>query len=387
MKNLRGIIVTAVFCALTGLLALAAQHFDVLMDMAYPFFSKTVVEMVCGWTAGLDICLWQVIIAVYLVAVVASLALAILLRWNLLRWLGGVLAPAAVAVFLFMAVWGLNYYSKPIGEAMKLEVTDYTISDLKEAALYYRQQADQLSGQVARDENGDLTLGTLDEMNQTLSASYDNLVWRYSIFAGPHGPVKELGWADVFSEMGTDGVTIGLTGEAAVNMNQYAAAIPFTMCHETAHLLAFAREDEANFAAYLACEHSDDMTFRYSGYLKAFLYCANALYDTSKTTWKEAWDGVSDELRHDVNAINAYYDAWSGETSQQVSNVYDTYLKTMGQTSGTVSYNEVTDLLVAWYIDQYRPVEEVDLNPFDPTDYDWVFPAETGDTTEPTQEG
>lgn len=391
MRNLRGIIVAAVFAALTMILVWVADRFDILMGMAYPFMSKTALELVGAWTSQFTFNLWQVAVAIFAVVTLASLGLAILFRWNLLRWLGCILVPVSVAIFLNTAVWGLNYYTKPIGEGMKLEVSEYTVSDLKEAALYYRDQAMLLADQVPRDENGDLVVGDLAQLNQVTAQSYDDLVWKYSIFAGSRGPIKELGWSELLSRVGIDGVTVGLTGEAAINLNQSSATIPFKMCREMAKLLAFAREDEANFAAYLACEHSKDVAFRYSGYLNAFQYCSNALYDTSKSAWREVWEDVSDTVYHDVNAINAYAAATEGETQVQIQAIYDGMLQALGDETGIDAYGEVTDLLVAWYIDQYRPVEEVEENPFNPTDYNWVFPTEppeeTTDGTEATEEG
>ena len=44
MKNLRGIIVAALFFFLTLVLRWAAEQFGLLMGMAYPFFSKTFME-------------------------------------------------------------------------------------------------------------------------------------------------------------------------------------------------------------------------------------------------------------------------------------------------------------------------------------------------------
>ncbi len=391
MRNLRGILVAAVFALLTLILVWVADQFDILMGMAYPFMSKTALELVGAWTSRFTFNLWQVAIAVYGVVVLATLGLAILFRWNLLRWLGAVLVPVSIAIFLNTGLWGLNYYTKPIGEGMKLEVSEYTVSDLKEAAIYYRDQAVALADLVPRDENGNLQVGDLAQLNAVTAQSYDDLVWKYSIFAGSRGPIKELGWSEMLSRFGIDGVTVGLTGEAAINLNQSSATLPFKMCREMAKLLAFAREDEANFAAYLACEHSRDIAFRYSGYLNAFQYCSNALYDTSKSAWREVWDGVSDTIYHDVNDINAYVAATEGETKVQIQAVYDEMLKALNEEKSIDAYGEVTDLLVAWYIDQYRPVEEVEENAFDPTDYDQVFPTvppeETTEGTEATEEG
>lgn len=379
MKNLRGLIITAVICLLTVLLYQTAARFDVLMDMAYPFFSKTLMEILGGFTGKLDFCLWQVALAVYAVAVLVSLALVILFRWNLLRWLGAVLVPVALAGFLQCGIWGLNYHNKPVAESMKLEVKTSTPYQVWQAARYYRNQAEALAGQVSRDTKGDLKLPTMERMNTLVAKSYDELVWKYSVFAGPRTPVKELGWSDLFTSLGVGSITVGLTGEAAINMQQYAATVPFSMCRETACLMSFARQDESNFAAYLACEHSTNTLFRYSGYLNAFLYCSNTLYDTNKVYWQRLWEDISPDLRHDVEAMNQFAAAGETKSKEQLDAAYDAYLEKIGEKEG-----RVTDLLVAWYIDQYRPEEEESENPFDPLDYNWVFPTET-EATEATE--
>lgn len=388
MKNLRGIIVAAVFAALSLLLQTVARHFDVLLDMAYPFFSKTAVEFLGSTVGGSDVCLWQVILAVYLAAVVVTLGLMILFRWNVFRWLGWVLAPAAIVYFLFTALWGLNYYNRPINESMKLEVPDYTVADLQEAAQFYGQRANRLSTQVSRDSGGNVELPTLAELNQAAEEGYNELVWNYSIFAGSRGPVKALGWSSKFSAMGIDGVTVALTGEAAVNLEQYASRIPFNVCHEIAHLLAIAREDEANFAGFLACEASGDPLFQYSGYLEAFLYCANALYDTDRDAWEAVWQDMSQALLHDVEQLNQVAAGREGPVQDSAQAVHNSYLQSNGQAEGIESYGQVTDLLVAWYQDQYVEDDTPEPTRFDPYNYDEVFPENTTEAaTEATEEG
>lgn len=79
------------------------------------------------------------------------------------------------------------------------------------------------------------------------------------------------------------------------------------MCHEIGHRMAFARENEANFAAFLACEASEDARFAYSGYYTAFLYCYNALRKVDAAAANEVWSGACDELRADCAAANSHY--------------------------------------------------------------------------------
>lgn len=373
MKNLRGLIVSAVICLLTVLLYHVAADFDVLLEMAYPFFSKTVMEMIGGFTAGADFCVWQVALAVYLVAVVASLTLVLLLRGNVLRWLGIVLVPVTLAGFLLCGVWGLNFHNKPLTDSMKLEVEqNYSLSAIREAAMYYRTEAEKLCGRVPRDENNDLYTPDLEIMNRAAAKGYDKLVWKYSIFAGPRTPVKTLGWSSLYTKLGVEGITVGLTGEAAINPEQYGASLPFSVCQESARLLAFARKDEVSFAAYLACEQSGNNTMRYSGYLNAFLYCSNTLYERNKLLWAMVWEDADPLLRHDAEAINDFAALGDRESTEQIDAIYGAYLAAIGEEEG-----KTTDSLVAWYNTWYRPVEEEPEEGFDPTDYDWVFPPAT----------
>ena len=51
MRNLRGIIVAGVFGVLTWLVQQLAQRYSLLLDMAYPFASKTVQELLGGWSS------------------------------------------------------------------------------------------------------------------------------------------------------------------------------------------------------------------------------------------------------------------------------------------------------------------------------------------------
>ena len=55
---------------------------------------------------GVDFCVWQVILAVFLIAVVVSIGLMILFRWNFFRWLGWVLAPCPSLTFSLPAYGG-----------------------------------------------------------------------------------------------------------------------------------------------------------------------------------------------------------------------------------------------------------------------------------------
>ena len=146
---------------------------------------------------------------------------------------------------------------------------------------------------------------------------------------------------------------IFFTGESSISSTTFTASVPFTMCHEIGHRMAFARENEANFAAFLACEASEDARFAYSGYYTAFLYCYNALRKVDAAAANEVWSGACDELRADCAAANSHYKKVEDQKVSQVTDkIYNSYLQTVGVESGRQSYGEVVDLLTAWYFTQ-----------------------------------
>lgn len=73
------------------------------------------------------------------------------------------------------------------------------------------------------------------------------------------------------------GIFIPLTGEAIVNPDDYASAIPFAMLHELAHSRGILREDEANLAAFYAGIGSPYPEFVWSSALAAIRYALNTL--------------------------------------------------------------------------------------------------------------
>ena len=225
---------------------------------------------------------------------------------------------------------------------------------------------------------------------------FDNLVYKHSypVFAGSTLPVKELGWADMYTSMGITGVTMGITGEAAVNPQIPAVSLPFTMCHEMAHRMSIANERDANFAGFLACMANEDVQYQYSGYFMAYRYCYNALvsantYEASAAAARVASE-VNTQLKHDMDSYTRLFSSRRSDTATKVADTAnDTYLKASGDTSGVKSYGEVTDLLVSWhYQKEILPTlveEEEKFDPYDESQVDLsgIVNAKDPEPTEP----
>jgi hypothetical protein len=292
------------------------------------------------------------------------------------RWLGWVLAGAALIYFLNTLVFGLNYYAGPLADDIRLEVYQYDVEELTRATVYYRDKANFLAQQVKRDANGDVAFDDFDTLAEKAENGFHNLVYKYSypVFAGSTLPVKELGWANMYTSMGITGVTMGITGEAAVNPQIPVMSLPFTMCHEMAHRMSIANERDANFTGFLACMANEDIQYQYSGYFMAYRYCYNALagVNTMETASAAARvdSGVNAELKRDMEAYNQLFSTRQNKTATKVANTAnDTYLRASGDSAGIRSYGEVTDLLVSWhYQREILPTLVQQEKKFDPYD-------------------
>ena len=385
MKYWRGYIAAAILALLSvGLTSFAAQHTE-LVDMIYPYMSRLIQDVLAEWTAGVSVCLWQVLAVVLIVVFIGSIVAMILLKWNFFQWLGWVLTGVSFLWCLHTGLYGLNQYSSPLSEDIRLNtvVPGDRITPLVDATTYFRDKANELANQVERDASGRLDAPTFQESAEQAADGFNYLVYEknYSVFAGTTVPVKELGFADMYTSMGISGVTMPLTGEAAVNPQTPAIALPFTICHEMSHRMGIAPERDANLGAFLACTANSDPLYQYSGYFMAFRYCYASLTKISTTTAINAaekiYAGVNQKFKQDLKAYSAYYaEATDDGASQFADTINNAYIQASGDESGTKSYGEVTDLLLMWYWQEiYTPahVDDETEDSFDPFDEGYVF--------------
>ncbi len=385
MKYWRGYIAAAALALLTwGLTEFAKAH-GALVDMVYPYISRLIQDLLAQWTSGVSACLWQVLAILLVVGLLASIVAMILLKWNFVQWLGWVLSGVVLLWTLHTGMYGLNQYSSPLADDIRLNmiVIGDSATPLINATTYFRDKANELADKVARDENGDLIAPTFRESAEQAADGFDYLVYEknYSVFAGVTTPVKELGWAGMYTSMGIAGVTMPFTGEAAVNPTTPTVNLPFTICHEMAHRMCIAPERDANLAAFLATTANSDLLYQYSGYFMAFRYCYNSLASISTSTAANAanqlYAGINENMRRDLEGYWAYCDEFIDDDASDFANdLNDAYIQASGDESGVKSYGQVTDLLLSWYWQEiYLPAhveDEVD-DSFDPFDEGYVF--------------
>ena len=354
MRSIRRVITSICLLITTALLVLAATQLNSLFFSFYPKLSRAAIGFLAGLTAPIPYAVWEILLIVLILWFLVSLFVDIC-KGKILQWLSGLLLGASLAVFLFMGLWGLNYFAPSMASRLDLPESKYTAAELREATEYYRDRANEAALLVERDAEGVMVAGDFDELAKAAGDGFTVLAEDMDCFSGSTVRVKHLLSSKLMGANGTTGVFIAFTGESGVSSTTFSASVPFTMCHEIGHRMAFAREDEANFAAFLGCMANERDDFRYSGYNQAFVYCYNALYKVDPEGAAEVMAGANEALRTDLKASIAHYDALEDETASEVqTKVYDAYLKTFAVESGVQSYGEVVDLLTPWYFEALK---------------------------------
>lgn len=376
MKYWRGYLVAGILAAITWGVKNLAERFTLLVDMVYPYVARTLQTMLTEWSSSADYCLWQMGVVVLVVIAVATIVLMVIFKWNPIQWFGWVLTAVSAIMLINTLVFGLVYYSGPISDDIRMEERKYTIEELADAAVYYRDKANELATQVERNSDGTVNYEDFATLAQKAGDGFRSLVYdrSYSVFAGSTLPVKELAWSGIFTSRGVTGITVGLTGEAAVNPKIPAINLPFAMCREMSRRMCIVGGRDASFGAFLACISNKDVQFQYSGYFMAYRYCYNTLANSNNAEASGAAarvaNGVSTELASDLQKYNAFF---AGKPSESTSNLaYNADTANFRTADGQVvstSYDRVCDLLEAWYYQQeVLPTLVEEESRFDPYD-------------------
>ena len=350
MKYWRGYLVAFIFAAIGWALAWFASSHTALVDMVYPYMTRLISNSLADWSADFSGCLWQTIVLILVLLGIGGIVASVLLRRNPVQLIGWILAVVCCLSMCSTLLYGLNEYAGPISEDVRLDMTDYTVAELSEATQYYRDKANALADAVPRDSKGNVKLPEFEELAQQAGNGFENLTYEHaiSLYAGSTAPVKKLGWTIFYG--GKTGAVYPLTGEACVNANVPAVALPFAMCKEMAKRMTISKEEDANYAGFMAAEANDSQLFQYSAYCIAYYYCYNTLAQVPTST-----------AQQNAKTVHA------GANAKLISDM-ESYSKFVGKFKDPKG-DSVADMLTCAYIQEYiTPLHVEEEDPFDPLD-------------------
>lgn len=245
---------------------------------------------------------------------------------------------------LFNLLWGINYNRMGIAVQLSLDTSRISKEELVVLDSILLEKLNDCSSRL--DSSAAWNTKAIFE---EAKAAYRQAATRYPFLVNGTPLLRSSLWGWLGDFAGFMGYYNPFTGEAQVNTGVPRFQIPYTTCHEIAHQLGYAKENEANFAGYLAATASNDIRFRYSAYLDLFLYANADLFRYDSLLAKKRAASLPERAKRDLSEWRRYSVRQHNLLADLVDRVYALYLRRNRQPSGLKTYSEVSRFLIGYY--------------------------------------
>ena len=254
-------------------------------------------------------------------------------------------------VLSYSLTCAINYQRDGIGIVLKLPQESMTTDRLEKLNLILAKQLTELTA----DPNWDYSLLAADEADYIKTEAIDSMKQlgkKEPSLSGYYPDPKPVYFSDAMASLGIDGIFSPFTMEANYNGDMTPFLIPYTICHELAHLKGYMKEDDAGFISFLACRNSPYPVFQYSGIFNALIFTLNALKTEVPTVeFNRIYENIPEPVRIQLNYVREQSEVNETTFTYFTGKINNAYLKANSQ-PGTISYGRIVDLLLADYADQ-----------------------------------
>jgi hypothetical protein len=315
----------------------------------YPHISK-VLKYAFGW---LPFSIGDIIYGTLIIWVLVKLVKGIIkifrkeYNWAYLKTKIYSIAVSLLLIYIsFNLLWGLNYNRKGIAYQLGLTKEKYSAADLIIIDSLLVEKVNESKRALLRQKK---QYPSSAENFAAAANAYNNISKQYSWLAYKPASAKASLWGWAGNYIGFTGYYNPFTGEAQVNTTVPKFTQPFITCHEMAHQLGYAKEDEANFAGYLAATSSPDTLLHYSAYLDMYMYIQGSMMLSDIATTMYFSHKLIPEIKADLSDLYKFYGLHQSPLRPVFKWVYDGYLQKNEQPSGILTYEEVAAFLISYY--------------------------------------
>lgn len=250
----------------------------------------------------------------------------------------------------FYLFWGLNYYREPLSKSLGYEKSTYSNEQLIDLSTYLISRLNEVHVSITKSDSLQVTIPYSNNKIYSLARDgYDQLSIDSPEFSYKFGKVKSSLMSLIQSYNGVSGYFNPFTGEAQVNDRIPKTMMPTTTCHEMAHQIGFAAENEANFIGFLAALSNEDLYFKYAAYRMATRYVIFELYSRDEKKYLELYNSINQGIIKDFKESSEFWKKYKNPFEPLIKKGYNVYLESNNQKDGIKSYNYVVDLLIAYY--------------------------------------
>ena len=262
---------------------------------------------------------------------------------------------ASIIFSSFVLVYGVGYHTPRLEKRLSLDNNEVSAKELASTAEKIANDLSDHLWLITYDNDGASIMPyTFSEMNNKLMDAYKKTADKYDFISSHKSKVKPVLLSAPMSYAHFTGFYTFFTGEANVNVQFPDYTIPFTAAHELAHGRGIARENEANFIAFLVCMESNDNYIRYCGLLNMYEYVMSALYNADTEEGKPLYNRIISQtdkrIRGELAAYAEFFEKYRTSAISEVSGaINDSFLKANGTEEGEKSYGLVVNLTVSYY--------------------------------------
>ncbi|MNJ93155.1 hypothetical protein D3C87_108340 [compost metagenome] len=245
----------------------------------------------------------------------------------------------------FKLLWGLNYSRPRINEQLQISDKPYKKEQLLKLNEFFLQKLDSLD----KDIDTAILSYTPQELEDIAATSYNQLAQHQPFFRYKYMAVKPVMSSWLTSKMGIEGYYNPLSGEANINHGLPSFVLPFVTCHEIAHQLGVAKEDEANLVGYLAAVHSSNSRFQYSAYYNMFRYVMFEIRMKYPEDYNNIIIKIPASIMDNFKIEREFWAQYNGAMSVYMGKTFDKILKLNNQHKGIKSYQDIVLWLVNYH--------------------------------------
>jgi hypothetical protein len=320
------------------------------------FFRETVVGVMNFWTSMVPFSLTEFVFIVGGMFFIVSVFFVYLFkpvktRFNINKTLPIVGWGLAGMYLIFMITHGFNYSREPAANHFNFTTKTVALSDLVEMGEWLISETNTIRETRGENEYGHFMPETsLNRILDEAYKGYEQAGVKYDVLAGKRVPrVKPVALSRFWSYSRTTGMYFPFFSEVNINTHIPSHEILETVLHEMAHSKGYAREDEANFVAFIAGVYHPDLDYTYSVFLQNTKRVLIRVSQEDEFSYIKLEEQLSDKVRSDLEVSRNYWKNYRTIVGSATLALNNLFLKANSEKNGIKSYGGVVDLIANWH--------------------------------------
>ncbi len=313
---------------------------DLYMHYLYPIVAVP-VSTISGW---IPLCISDIFYIVGILFLIVYPLVSIIKKYKPKGQVFAMELEMIVWLYVWFYIgWGLNYSASNFFARTNTPRAEYNVKDLKKFAWDYLDTLNRYYYPI-------------DTVNEELVKSeivkaYEQMPENMGIHKpfSDHPKAKTMLLTPLYSSVGVLGSMGPFFNEFTLNDDLLPVEYACCYAHEYAHSLGIAREGEASFYAYLACDLTDNRLIRFSGYFSILGHVLNALDQEDPQLCEQFIRKLRPGVKHLYAYRRNYWkNLYSKPLGELQSAMYESYLRSNNISDGQHNYSQVIGLLISY---------------------------------------